>query len=1281
MAVYQFSALSNGQTIAFNPNSDVLYFDEPGISASWLRLTVEGANLRVNASSGKDIILLNTAQGQLATSNVTFANGSRLVVGDNTPSQASDNAANSLTGTSGNDYLAGLGGADTMNGGLGDDRYVVTTGDVLIDAGGIDTVETDVTWHLAAGFEYLAARGTASTSLGGNNLDNTIEGSEGANWISGREGNDHLLGRGGNDTFNMSNGAGASYGNDTIVGGTGIDTLDYGAAARTAVVVQLGYNGAYGSASGGGTGGAGSALVQEIENVNGSGFDDRITGNEAANFLFGFNGNDTLDGREGNDRLEGAAGNDQYVFSVAPGAANADTVVGFASGADKLVLMNMALGPNGNFAAGDARFAAGAGFNSGRDASDRVVYNTTTGQLWFDADGNGAGAAQLIATLQGAPAITATDMLVQSSTSAQTTNGTAGDDSLVGGVANDTINGLGGNDTLEGKDGDDSLDGGAGNDLLTGGNGADRLFGSAGNDTLDGAANSDGDRMWGGGEPTSTWDGTTVAYLPGDTLDGGFGDDVYYIQWNDTVTDAGGIDTIFTDQSNYTLGAGIENLTFDPFWIYGGEGAWVQYTGNDLDNIIHAGGYSSGSSTTIDGAAGDDTLYGSGNEVMFTFSAGSGDYGHDEVHGEGGFSSTINLADARSAIVADLEAGTLAGGGTGGSGSATLFDIDNAIGGDFNDHLIGTPTGNGHFDYPFLEGGEGNDTLEGAASGTTYYLRGGAGNDRLISHAMDDILTGGAGADQFVLSGGEGIFEDFASGVDKIVLDAEDMSALGGSGNFAAGDARFYAAAGATGGHDADDRVVYNTSTRELFYDADGSGAGAAQFIGQLQEGATLTATDIAVENGSGAPITGTEGDDLMWGTSGDDTINLLGGDDGVQMYPFANMGDYGDDVINGGSGSDILYFFDDNQAQTGIHADLRTGLITGGGAGGTGSVQVTGIESIEGTTLSDHLIGNNEANWLYGGIGADTLEGGAGNDTLDGYISGAGDTYVFAHYGAAHWDFADIQSNDIAVLDGAAFTAIGASGAFATNDARFFSGAGANAGHDADDRIIYDTDTGDLWYDADGNGSGAAQLVANTFGPTSTVNAAQFHVINGSAPGGSTVNGTTGNDNLVGTAGNDTINALAGEDRVDGGAGNDSITGATGHDTLLGGTGNDTLVGGGWSDNLTGGAGADSFVYAEAGTNQVDQVTDFVFGTDEVLFENAYFTALGGNASWAAGDVRFYAAAGATSGHDGDDRLVYNTATGSLYYDADGSGAGAAQIVATFTGAPGISATDITVI
>src|SRR5687768_18616187 len=80
-----------------------------------------GTSTRIEVVSGphagKDITLLNTVPAQLALSNVTFADGSRLLIGDTTTSTAGDDAANTLTGTAGRDYLNGWGGVDTMNGG------------------------------------------------------------------------------------------------------------------------------------------------------------------------------------------------------------------------------------------------------------------------------------------------------------------------------------------------------------------------------------------------------------------------------------------------------------------------------------------------------------------------------------------------------------------------------------------------------------------------------------------------------------------------------------------------------------------------------------------------------------------------------------------------------------------------------------------------------------------------------------------------------------------------------------------------------------------------------------------------------------------------------------------------------------------------------------------------------------------------------------------------------------------------------------------------------------
>ena len=146
----------------------------------------------------------------------------------------------------------------------------------------------------------------------------------------------------------------------------------------------------------------------------GAGDDNLSADGTTTGFNLG-NGNDSISGRGGNDFLTGGEGNDSFVFEVAPGAANADTVADFVSGADRLLLDDAAhanIGARGRFAAGDERFLAADGATSGQEADDRVVYDTSTGDLYYDADGSGAGAAQLIATFQGNPAIAANDITV-----------------------------------------------------------------------------------------------------------------------------------------------------------------------------------------------------------------------------------------------------------------------------------------------------------------------------------------------------------------------------------------------------------------------------------------------------------------------------------------------------------------------------------------------------------------------------------------------------------------------------------------------------------------------------------------------------------------------------------------------------------------------------------------------------------------------------------------------------------------------------------------------------
>jgi len=157
---------------------------------------------------------------------------------------------------------------------------------------------------------------------------------------------------------------------------------------------------------------------------------------------------------------------------------------------------------------------------------------------------------------------------------------------------------------------------------------------------------------------------------------------------------------------------------------------------------------------------------------------------------------------------------------------------------------------------------------------------------------------------------------------------------------------------------------------------------------------------------------------------------------------------------------------------------------------------------------------------------------------------------------------------------------------------------------------------------------------------------------------------GDSGNNLLVGTAGNDTLLGLAG---------NDTLSGAAGDDWLEGGTG---------QDNLTGGSGADRFVFREDPYNtNYDRVFSFASGTYELVLDRDAYTTIGAPGEFAAGDGRFYAAAGAAGGHDADDRIIYDTSNGNLYYDADGSGGGRAMFIGVLHGAPDLEASDIAII
>jgi Ca2+-binding RTX toxin-like protein len=122
-------------------------------------------------------------------------------------------------------------------------------------------------------------------------------------------------------------------------------------------------------------------------------------------------------------------------------------------------------------------------------------------------------------------------------------------------------------------------------------------------------------------------------------------------------------------------------------------------------------------------------------------------------------------------------------------------------------------------------------------------------------------------------------------------------------------------------------------------------------------------------------------------------------------------------------------------------------------------------------------------------------------------------------------------------------------------------------------------------------------------------------------------------------------------------------------------------MSGGTGFDEINGGAGRDEHVFAEAGSANADNVWGFVSGTDRLSLDDAFFTNAGAAGSFAAGDERFRSQAGATSGQDATDRVIYDPSTGRVFYDSDGMGGGVSVLVARLVGAPALAATDISVV
>ncbi len=372
-------------------------------------------------------------------------------------------------------------------------------------------------------------------------------------------------------------------------------------------------------------------------------------------------------------------------------------------------------------------------------------------------------------------------------------------------------------------------------------------------------------------------------------------------------------------------------------------------------------------------------------------------------------------------------------------------------------------------------------------------------------------------------------------------------------------------------------------------------------------------------------------GGSLLFGTTGNDLLNGTAGNDGL-------FGGAGHDVLDGGAGTDrlegglgndiyILATAGDTVTEA-LNAgtdEVRAGYSYALGAN-VENLLLTGTGAFNGTgnALNNRLTGNAAANVLDGGAGVDTLIGGLGNDT---YITTGGDRIIES-----------LNAGIDTVLTSASLT------------------LGANL----ENMTL--------------TGAAAINGTGNALNNVLTGNGAS-----------NTLNGGTGIDTLIGGLSNDTYFTDGGDTIVEElNAGIDTVlssasltlganlekltligsaasngTGNVLNNVLTGNAANNILNGGAGSDTLIGGLGDDTFVFNTAlGTNNVDRITDFNVIADTIWLETGIFTGLG------AGALQSNAFASNSSGNatDAQDRIIYESDTGRLFFDGDGTG-GAAKL------------------
>ena len=308
--------------------------------------------------------------------------------------------------------------------------------------------------------------------------DEKLIGTDGSESLAGEGGNDSLYGMGGDDELD------GGAGNDLLSGGPGEDMLKGGADEDTISYKDsmegVDINLRAGTADGGDA--DGDTLGEDIENVEGSMYDDMLSGTRGDNKLWGLGGNDELSGDRGTDMLYGGDGMDMLY-----GGDGDDTLEG-GYGADELT------GGDGDDTAAYTGSMMGVTVRlharqaMGGDAEGDTWGDVTTVEYENPDPEAPRDEATLEETVPDIVNLTGSNMadILAGDSRINTIRGMGGDDKIYGGPGggDDMLHGGMGNDMLFGGIGNDDLHGDAGDDMLNGGAGADDFFGGAGSDTI-----------------------------------------------------------------------------------------------------------------------------------------------------------------------------------------------------------------------------------------------------------------------------------------------------------------------------------------------------------------------------------------------------------------------------------------------------------------------------------------------------------------------------------------------------------------------------------------------------------------------------------------------------------------------------------------------------------------------------------------------------------------------------------------------------------------------------